>query len=88
MSNALLVGNLGSGWIGAYNPTTGAFLGYLSDAGSPITIDDLWGLMFAASPSVTSPGRLYFTAGPGGYSNGLFGVITASSSLNEVRPAH
>lgn len=84
MSNALLVGNLGSGWISAYNPTTGAFLGYLNEGGSPITIDGLWGLMFAASPSVTSPGRLYFTAGPGGYSNGLFGLIVASSSLGDV----
>jgi uncharacterized protein (TIGR03118 family) len=81
MSGALLVGNLGSGWIAAYNPNTGAFLGYLNEDGSPITISGLWGLMFAASPSVTSPGQLYFTAGPGGYSNGLFGVITASSAL-------
>lgn len=82
MSGALLVGNLGSGWISAYNPTTGAFLGYLNQDGSQITISGLWGLMFAASPSVLSPGQLYFTAGPGGYSNGLFGVITANSVLD------
>ncbi len=81
MSNALLVANLGSGWINAYNPTTGAFLGYLDQAGSPITIDELWGIMFAAFPSVTAPGRLYFTAGPGGYSNGLFGVITPDTAF-------
>jgi uncharacterized protein (TIGR03118 family) len=78
MSGALLVGNLGSGWINAYNPSTGAFLGYLNQSGSPITIDGLWGLMFAASPSVFAPGHLYFTAGPGGYSQGLFGMITAN----------
>lgn len=80
MSNALLVANLGSGWINAYDPTTGAFLGYLNQGGTQITIDELWGIMFAAAPSATPPGRLYFTAGPGGYSNGLFGVITADSS--------
>jgi uncharacterized protein (TIGR03118 family) len=82
MSGALLVGNLGSGWISAYNPSTGAFLGYLNQGGSPITISGLWGLMFAAAPSVTSPGRLYFTAGPSGYGDGLLGVITASSTLD------
>jgi uncharacterized protein (TIGR03118 family) len=85
MSSALLVGNLGSGWIGAYNPSTGAFLGYLNDGGSPITISGLWGLLFAATPSVTSPGRLYFTAGPSGYGDGLFGVITASTATLDVR---
>jgi uncharacterized protein (TIGR03118 family) len=83
MSGALLVGNLGSGWIGAYNPSTGAFLGYLNQNGSPITISGLWGLMFAAAPSVTSPGLLYFTAGPSGYSDGLFGVIAANSTTLE-----
>ncbi len=82
MSGALLVGNLGSGWISAYNPSTGAFLGYLNENGSQITISGLWGLMFATTPSVLSPGQLYFTAGPGGYSNGLFGVITPSSALD------
>ncbi len=85
MSGALLVGNLGSGWISAYNPTTGAFLGYLNQNGSPITISGLWGLMFAAAPSVISPGRLYFTAGPGGYGDGLFGVITANSDKLDAR---
>jgi uncharacterized protein (TIGR03118 family) len=82
MSNALLVSNLGSGWINAYDPNTGAFLGYLNQGGAPITIDELWGIMFAVAPSATSPGRLYFTAGPAGYSNGLFGVIMPDSAVN------
>ena len=80
MSNALLVSNLGSGWINAYDPNTGAFLGYLDQGGAPITINELWGIMFAPSPSVTAPGRLYFTAGPAGYSNGLLGMITPDSA--------
>src|SRR5262249_34035092 len=38
-SNALLVGQFGSGWIAAFDPTTGAFLGLmLDDSGAPITI--------------------------------------------------
>jgi hypothetical protein len=82
MSNALLVSNLGSGWINAYDSNNGAFLGYLNQGGAPITINELWGIMFAVAPSATSPGRLYFTAGPAGYSNGLFGVITPDSATN------
>jgi hypothetical protein len=80
MSNALLVSNLGSGWINTYDPNTGAFLGYLDQGGAPITINELWGIMFAPSPSVTSQGRLYFTAGPAGYSNGQFGMIIPDSA--------
>ena len=47
-SNALLVGNFGSGnpSIHAYNPTTGAFLGTLQDeSGTGIVIDELWALI-------------------------------------------
>ena len=82
MSGELLVGNLGNGMINAFNPTTGALIGPLNQEGAPISISGLWGLMFAPAPSVFSPGQLYFTAGPSGYSHGLFGVITANSALD------
>ncbi len=81
MGGTLLVGNLGNGMINAFNPTTGALIGSLNQNGTPISIGGLWGLMFATTPSVLSPAQLYFTAGPSGYSNGLFGVITANSVL-------
>jgi uncharacterized protein (TIGR03118 family) len=84
--NAILVGNLGSGWINAYNPSTGAFLGYLSHAGSPITTNGLWGLLFALTTSISTPPHLYFTAGPGGYGHGLFGVITVDIDTEPNEP--
>ncbi len=47
LSDALLIGNFGDGYINAFHPLTGAFLGALSDAqGNPIIIDGLWSLRF------------------------------------------
>lgn len=78
LSNALLVGNFGSGRIQAYNPSTGAFLGTLSDSGGvPVTIDGLWGLAFGNGIANQATNTLFFTAGPGGEDHGLFGRITA-----------
>lgn len=72
----LLVGNLGNGWINAFNPTTGKYLGPLrsNSVGYPIAINGLWGLevgnsTFGGSSSVV------FSAGPAGYANGRLGVI-------------
>ena len=43
----LLVGNFGDGTINAFDPTTGAFLGTLSDqSGNPLVNPGLWGLTF------------------------------------------
>jgi len=75
-SHALLVGQLGSGAIAAFNPTTGKFLGALmNSAGKTIVNPGLWALGFGngglAGPTTT----LYFTAGIGGYLHGLFGTI-------------
>jgi uncharacterized protein (TIGR03118 family) len=43
--HALLVGNFGNGWINAFDPGTGNFLGSLEDStGAAIAIDGLWGL--------------------------------------------
>ncbi len=75
----LLVGNLGNGWINAFNKTTGAFLGTLDGTnGYPITIDGLWGLMVGNS-AFGGSSSLVFSAGPSGYSNGLLGVLNPSS---------
>jgi uncharacterized protein (TIGR03118 family) len=87
MSNDLLVSNLGSGWIGAYNPSTGAFQGYLSNAYGTITIDGLWAIAFGAgSPLNGATNALFFTAGPARYTEGLFGVITGDSNPETPEP--
>lgn len=71
----LLVGNLGNGWINAFNPTTGKFLGVLDNSsGYPITIPGLWGLMVGNS-AFGGSSSLVFSAGPSGYNNGVVGVV-------------
>jgi uncharacterized protein (TIGR03118 family) len=76
----VLVGNVGSGEIGAYNPSTGKFLGFLENASAkPIEIPGLWALYFGAGDTNSGPASsLYFTAGIDNYLHGLFGTITAN----------
>jgi len=77
-SNAILVGNnTKQGRINAFNPSTGEFLGALTDAsGVPLSIDQLWGLEFGKSGGPNgATNDLFFTAGSNEYANGLFGVI-------------
>jgi uncharacterized protein (TIGR03118 family) len=83
---ALLVGNFGDGVINAYNPTTFAYLGRLSDGtGKTLTYAALWDLVFGntpAAPGTTAvagtAGALYFTAGLAGEAHGLLGQISAN----------
>ena len=57
---------------------TGHFEGFLRNgAGNPIVINGLWALAFGNGGRGGVPGTLYFTAGPGGGSHGLFGSIDA-----------
>ncbi len=41
-----------------------------------VTIDGLWALVFGNSGSAGPYNALYFTAGPNGESDGIFGVLT------------
>jgi len=71
----LLVGNLGNGWINAFNPSTGKSLGPLRNAkGRPVAISGLWGLMVGNS-AFGGASSVVFSAGPNGYANGLVGVL-------------
>jgi uncharacterized protein (TIGR03118 family) len=71
----LLVGNLGNGWINAFNTLTGKFQGVLDNSrGYPITINGLWGLRVGNS-LFGGPSSLVFSAGPSNYNNGSVGVI-------------
>jgi len=77
MAGALLVGNFGDGFINAYNLTTHAFLGQVQAlGGGALQIDGLWALSPGNGGNGGSNALLYFTAGPDGESNGLFGVLT------------
>src|SRR5262249_32284384 len=75
-SDALLVGNFGDGRINAFNRTTGAFLGQLSNpANQPIAIDGLWGLTFGKAGDDAAANILFFAAGINDEADGLFGTL-------------
>ena len=75
-SGDLLVGNLGNGWINAFNATTGKYLGALNTTkGTPIAISGLWGIEVGNSAFGGSK-SLVFSAGPNAYNNGVVGILT------------
>ncbi|RFP19109.1 MULTISPECIES: TIGR03118 family protein [unclassified Duganella] len=75
-SGKLLVGNFGDGKINAYDPASGAMSGTLSKAdGSAIVIDGLWGIAFGPGVNNQPANTLFFAAGPGGETHGLYGRI-------------
>ena len=75
-SGDILVGNFKDGRINAFD-ANGKFRGALQQAdGHKISIDGLWALEFGGGAR-SSPESLFFTAGPDGETNGLFGVINA-----------
>jgi uncharacterized protein (TIGR03118 family) len=76
-SNALLVGNVSDGRISVFNAKTGKFMTQLKDTNNKvISISGLWSLAFGQGGGMNgNPNQLFFTAGPNGYANGLFGVI-------------
>jgi len=74
--NDLLIGNFGNGEINAFNPSTGAFVGTVTDSkGNPIANSGLWAIAFGNSAA--NPNALYFTAGLNQRADGLFGDIQA-----------
>ena len=80
-SGDLLVGNLGNGHINAYRLTSGGWMfdGALRNShGRAISIDGLWGVAFGNGGSAGPTNSLYFAAGPGDESHGLFGSVTAN----------
>jgi uncharacterized protein (TIGR03118 family) len=77
-SGDILVGNFGNGKISAFD-SNGDFLGILRDNnGKQIKIDGLWTLTLGGGRNSSSD-TLYFTAGPNGETDGLFGTITPAS---------
>lgn len=89
-SNALLVGNFGSGnpSIHAYNPTTAAFLGTIQDeSGTGIVIDELWALIVGNGGNGGDVNTVYFAAGIGEEEHGLFGSLkpTTASATSLVQ---
>jgi uncharacterized protein (TIGR03118 family) len=73
-SGKILVGNFGNGRINAFN-NDGTLAGELADVhGRPLAIDGLWTLTLGGGRGSSSD-TLYFSAGPNGETNGLFGTF-------------
>jgi len=74
-SGDILVGNFGDGTINAFD-NTGHFIGTVRDASNKaLVIDGLWSLTLGGGKN-SNTNTLYFTAGPNGETDGLFGTIT------------
>jgi len=82
-SNAILVGNFGSGRIAAFNGFTYKFMGFVKNPDDSIlTIDGLWSLTFGNDATAGLANTLFFTAGINGEQDGLFGTITPFDGLD------
>jgi uncharacterized protein (TIGR03118 family) len=80
LAGDLLVGNKGNGEISVFNLTSDTALGTLNGTnGSPIVIQDLWALSIGNGTDAGSTQQIYFTAGTGGYRDGLVGAIQLAS---------
>jgi uncharacterized protein (TIGR03118 family) len=79
-SRHLLIGNFGDGRINAFDVQSGESDGPVKDFHDrPITINGLWALKFGGGGPKNingSTNSLFFTAGIGDESHGLFGTIT------------
>ena len=81
-SGDILVGNFGDGRINVFD-SDGNFLGQLRDTnGKALSIDGLWTLTLGGGAK-SSPDTLYFTAGPNGETDGLFGTITPAQDIDD-----
>jgi uncharacterized protein (TIGR03118 family) len=75
LGGTVLIGNFGDGHINAFDPSTGAARGQLTDGRNPIAIDGLWGLEFGNGATAGDANTLFFTAGPSSEDHGLFGML-------------
>ena len=80
LANTLLVGNFGDGAVHAFDPSTGALVGQLTDAaGSPLLILGLWDLKVGPTGTTDLSNTLFFTAGPSDEMHGVFGKLEAAN---------
>ena len=72
-----MIGNFGNGHINAFNSTTGEFIDKMRDPqGKVLAIDGLWSLRVGNGGNGGKTDTVYFTAGPNGEKDGLFGALT------------
>jgi uncharacterized protein (TIGR03118 family) len=85
---ALLVGNVESGMINAFNRRNGHLLGTLSDAaGNPLVNPGLWGIEFG-NGTIGTPRTLLFAAGIGEAAGGFGEHIYEHGLVGLIEPVH
>jgi uncharacterized protein (TIGR03118 family) len=72
----LLVGNFGDGRITAFTSSLKQAGQLKSSSGAPVSIDGLWGLIIGNGGQGGSASDVYFSAGPNGETEGLFGSLS------------
>jgi uncharacterized protein (TIGR03118 family) len=78
LAGTLLVANFGDGTIAAFNAETGVFVDYMRAAnGKPVVVDGIWGLLKGNGASLGAADHVYFSAGPRGEQDGIFGRLQA-----------
>ena len=77
LGGAVWIGNFGNGQINAYDRTTGEFIDKVRNPrGQAIVIDGLWTLRVGNGGNGGLANTIYFTAGPNGEEDGLFGSLS------------
>ncbi|MGH8260998.1 MAG: TIGR03118 family protein, partial [Steroidobacteraceae bacterium] len=85
LSNALLIGNFGDGVINGYDPSSGAYIGTVSDANAqPIANPGLWGIAFGNGAHNQPATTLYFAAGVASEADGVYGRIDLGATAPDV----
>jgi uncharacterized protein (TIGR03118 family) len=76
LSNHLLIANFGDGTINAYDLASGKFHGqFHTTDGKKLAIEGLWGISFGNGIEDQPTNVLFFAAGPGDETQGLYGRI-------------
>ena len=79
LAGSLWIGNFGDGNINAFDLGSGKSLGQVRDTNAkPIVIDGLWSLEVGNGGNGGRTDTIYFTAGPNGEKDGLFGGLFPS----------
>jgi uncharacterized protein (TIGR03118 family) len=74
-AGSIIVGNFGDGHLNVFDGQ-GKGLGELKSGNTPIVLEGLWDLTFEdGTIQGSDPNILYYTAGPGSESHGLFGYL-------------
>lgn len=84
-ANTILIGNFGDGTINAYKPDTGEFVDTIKNsAGTAIATPGLWGIAFGNGVRNQPTKTLFFAAGTGGETAGLYGRIDLGATAPDI----